>query len=109
MNNINKNYFAHDLSDVQSHNIGNGTKIWQYCVILEKSIIGSNCNICAHCFIENKKSDYPVIDCLTYPTSVVTKCLKGTPSALTASIASSPSSPYISISKPSPSSACCST
>ena len=54
MNFNDKNYFAHDLSDVQSHNIGNGTKIWQYCVILEKSIIGSNCNICSHCFIENK-------------------------------------------------------
>ena len=52
---------------------------------------------------------YPVIDALTYPTSVVTKCLKGTPRALTAWIVSFLSFPYISISKPSPSSACCST
>lgn len=41
------------LSDVQSHNIGEGTRIWQYCVILPEAIIGNNCNICSHCFIEN--------------------------------------------------------
>lgn len=45
--------FIHKLSDVQSKNIGEGTKIWQYCVILEDARIGKNCNICSHCFIEN--------------------------------------------------------
>ncbi len=43
----------HPLSDVQSSTIGIDTKVWQYCIILEKAIIGNNCNICAHCFIEN--------------------------------------------------------
>lgn len=43
----------HVLSDVQSKNIGNNTKIWQYCVVLPNAIIGDNCNICSHCFIEN--------------------------------------------------------
>ncbi len=43
----------HQLSDVQSKNIGKDTNVWQYVVILEKAIIGSNCNICSHCFIEN--------------------------------------------------------
>lgn len=43
----------HPLSDVKSKNIGNNTRIWQYCVVLEKAIIGDNCNICAFCFIEN--------------------------------------------------------
>lgn len=43
----------HELSDVQSKNIGEGTNIWQYCVVLEGAVIGSNCNICSHCFIEN--------------------------------------------------------
>ncbi|MDR3113754.1 MAG: N-acetyltransferase [Endomicrobium sp.] len=42
------------LSDVQSKNIGKDTKIWQFCVILPGAIIGDNCNICSHCFIENK-------------------------------------------------------
>lgn len=45
--------FVHELSDVQSKNIGEGTKIWQYCVVLPRAVIGSNCNICSHVFIEN--------------------------------------------------------
>jgi UDP-2-acetamido-3-amino-2,3-dideoxy-glucuronate N-acetyltransferase len=43
----------HELSDVQSKDIGNGTTIWQYCVVLAAAKIGSNCNICSNCFIEN--------------------------------------------------------
>ena len=43
----------HNLSDVQSTNIGEGTNIWQFCVILPEARIGKNCNICSHCFIEN--------------------------------------------------------
>ncbi len=43
----------HQLSDVQSKNIGEGTNIWQYCVVLPNAKIGDNCNICSHCFIEN--------------------------------------------------------
>lgn len=42
----------HPLSDVQSKNIGENTTIWQYCVVLSKAQIGSNCNICSR-FIEN--------------------------------------------------------
>ena len=44
----------HPLSDVANTNIGNGTNIWQLCVVLPDAIIGSECNICSHCFIENK-------------------------------------------------------
>jgi acetyltransferase-like isoleucine patch superfamily enzyme len=47
------NFFKHEYSDVQTKNIGQNTKIWQYSVILENAIIGENCNICSHCFIEN--------------------------------------------------------
>jgi acetyltransferase-like isoleucine patch superfamily enzyme len=43
----------HNTADVQSNNIGCGTRVWQFCVILERAIIGKNCNICSHCFIEN--------------------------------------------------------
>ncbi len=43
----------HPTSDVQSPNVGKGTKIWQYVVVLPKAIIGKNCNVNAHCFIEN--------------------------------------------------------
>jgi len=46
-------YFIHELSDVQTKNIGEGTTIWQFVVILKKAIIGNNCNINASVFIEN--------------------------------------------------------
>ncbi len=41
------------FADVHSENIGDETKIWQFCVILEGAKIGKNCNICAGVFIEN--------------------------------------------------------
>lgn len=45
--------FIHNLADVKSTKIGSNTRVWQYAVIFEKAIIGSNCNICAHTLIEN--------------------------------------------------------
>jgi UDP-2-acetamido-3-amino-2,3-dideoxy-glucuronate N-acetyltransferase len=45
--------FIHKLSDVQTTNIGQGTHVWQFVVILPKAKIGQDCNICAHTFIEN--------------------------------------------------------
>ena len=41
------------MSDVQSKNIGAGTSIWQFCVVLPGAQIGAECNICSHCLIEN--------------------------------------------------------
>jgi len=43
----------HPLADVQTHAIGEGTRIWQFSVILKGAHIGKDCNICAHTFIEN--------------------------------------------------------
>lgn len=43
----------HKLSDCLNINVPESTNIWQYVVVLPNSIIGENCNICAHCFIEN--------------------------------------------------------
>lgn len=45
--------FVHALADVQSCAIGNGSRIWQFVVILAGARIGADCNICAHCFVEN--------------------------------------------------------
>ena len=45
--------FVHELSDVQSKDIGEGTRIWQFAVVLKGAHIGKNCNICAQTFIEN--------------------------------------------------------
>jgi acetyltransferase-like isoleucine patch superfamily enzyme len=43
----------HPLSDVQSQEIGEGTHVWQFSVILPGAKVGANCNICAHVLIEN--------------------------------------------------------
>jgi acetyltransferase-like isoleucine patch superfamily enzyme len=43
----------HSLSDVTTSKIGDGTRIWQFAVVLEGARIGANCNICAHTFIES--------------------------------------------------------
>ncbi|HVZ14322.1 MAG TPA: acyltransferase [Bauldia sp.] len=43
----------HPLADVQSSQIGRGTRIWQFAVVLAGARVGENCNICAHTFIED--------------------------------------------------------
>lgn len=43
----------HPTSEVQTKDIGEGTTIWQYCVILKNAVIGRNCNINFNVFIEN--------------------------------------------------------
>jgi UDP-2-acetamido-3-amino-2,3-dideoxy-glucuronate N-acetyltransferase len=45
--------FIHALADVQSTAIGEGTRIWQFVVVLAGAEIGADCNICSHCLIEN--------------------------------------------------------
>lgn len=44
--------FIHPLADVQTREIGNDTRIWQFVVILQGARIGERCNICSHCLIE---------------------------------------------------------
>ncbi len=43
----------HKLADVASGTIGEGTRIWQFVVVLAGARIGADCNICAHVLIEN--------------------------------------------------------
>lgn len=43
----------HPLADVKSACIGEGTNIWQFCVVLENASIGNNCNINCQVLIEN--------------------------------------------------------
>jgi UDP-2-acetamido-3-amino-2,3-dideoxy-glucuronate N-acetyltransferase len=45
-------FFKHALADVQSTSIGEGTRVWQFVVILPGAAIGAECNICSHCLIE---------------------------------------------------------
>jgi UDP-2-acetamido-3-amino-2,3-dideoxy-glucuronate N-acetyltransferase len=44
--------FIHYLADVAPCEIGEGTRIWQFVVVLKNAKVGKNCNICAHTLIE---------------------------------------------------------
>jgi len=57
----------HALADVQSDQIGSGTTVWQFAVILPGAVIGENCNINALTLIEN---DVIVGDCVTVKSGV---------------------------------------
>lgn len=47
------NFFVHSLADVQTKNIGENTRIWQFVVVLPGARIGADANICSHCLVEN--------------------------------------------------------
>lgn len=57
----------HPLSDVQTEHIGQGTRVWQYVVILRGAVIGKDANICSHCLIE---SDVVIGDRVTVKSGV---------------------------------------
>lgn len=44
--------YIHPLADVAEAEIGEGTKVWQFVVILKGAVIGNDCNICAQSLIE---------------------------------------------------------
>jgi acetyltransferase-like isoleucine patch superfamily enzyme len=48
--------FIHPLADCQSDHIGDETRIWQFSVVMKRAVIGRNCNISSHCFIEDDVS-----------------------------------------------------
>jgi len=49
-------YTAHPTADVQSQDIGAGTVIWQFAIVLHGARIGANCNINCHTFVEGGAS-----------------------------------------------------
>lgn len=59
--------FIHHLADVQTLDIGAGTRIWQFVVILPGAKVGNECNVCSHCLIE---SDVVVGDRVTIKSGV---------------------------------------
>jgi acetyltransferase-like isoleucine patch superfamily enzyme len=46
-------YYVHPNAINESVNIGSNTRIWAFVHILPDAVIGSDCNICDHVFIEN--------------------------------------------------------
>ena len=47
------NYFVHPQGIVESGHIGTDTHIWAFAHVLPGAVIGDECNICDHVFIEN--------------------------------------------------------
>lgn len=47
------NYFKHENAIVESDKIGKDTRVWAFTHILPGAVIGENCNINDHTFIEN--------------------------------------------------------
>jgi acetyltransferase-like isoleucine patch superfamily enzyme len=48
-----KKYFKHDTAIVATRDIGVNSKVWAFVNILPGAVIGVDCNICDHVFIEN--------------------------------------------------------
>jgi acetyltransferase-like isoleucine patch superfamily enzyme len=46
-------FFQHPNALVESTTVGEGTRIWAFAHILPGAVIGRDCNICDHTFIEN--------------------------------------------------------
>ncbi len=46
--------FVHPLALCESTRIGPGTRIWAFAHVLPGAVIGADCNVCDHVFIENK-------------------------------------------------------
>jgi len=57
----------HQLADCQTDQVGSGSNIWQFTVVLEGAHIGKDCNICSHVFIE---SDVIIGDRVTIKSGV---------------------------------------
>lgn len=46
-------YFAHSNSLVETNHVGKNTRIWAFTHILPSAVIGEDCNLCDHVFVEN--------------------------------------------------------
>jgi len=60
-------FFQHDKAIVESSQIGDGTRIWAFSHVLPGAVIGKDCNICDHVFVEN---DVKVGDRVTIKSGV---------------------------------------
>lgn len=46
-------FYAHPQALCETKNVGNNTRVWAFTHILPNAVIGDDCNICDHVFIEN--------------------------------------------------------
>ena len=47
------NVFVHERALCESDRVGPGTRIWAFAHVMEDAIIGADCNICGHAFVES--------------------------------------------------------
>lgn len=46
-------YFKHPQALVETERVGRGTRIWAFAHVLPGAVIGEDCNLCDHTFVEN--------------------------------------------------------
>ena len=63
--------FIHEQAIVETEHIDHGSRVWAFTHILENAVIGKNCNICDHTFIEG---DVVVGDNVTIKSFHRTEC-----------------------------------
>lgn len=63
--NPSSDYFVHPQGLCESRNIGSRTRVWAFAHVLPGAVIGADCNICDHVFIENdvKVGDRVTVKC----------------------------------------------
>lgn len=60
--------FIHPAALVESEHIGPGTRIWAFAHVLNEAVVGADCNICDHTFIEGgvRLGDRVTVKCGIY-------------------------------------------
>ncbi len=48
-----KSYFVHPHALVETEQIGEGTRVWAFAHVMKDAVIGAQCNICDHAFVES--------------------------------------------------------
>lgn len=52
MSAVQRSVFIHDRALVESDSIGSGTRVWAFAHVMKGAVIGRECNVCDHTFIE---------------------------------------------------------
>ena len=45
--------FVHERGLCESDQVGRGTRIWAFAHVMEGAVIGADCNVCGHAFVES--------------------------------------------------------
>jgi len=48
-----ESYFVHPQALVETDQIGEGTRVWAFAHVMKGAVVGKDCNICDHAFVES--------------------------------------------------------